>query len=87
MSVNEMSAGDVMSFLVAAQTVQRSLAQVSLLYGEVLKGLGAGASVFEVGTLFALDFLNFFFLRILKFNLIVVFLSPYFYVPLPFLVY
>lgn len=47
MSVNEMSAGDVMSFLVAAQTVQRSLAQVSLLYGEVLKGLGAGASVFE----------------------------------------
>lgn len=50
MSINEMTGGDVMSFLVAAQTVQRSLAQVSLLYGEVLKGLGAGASVFEVSS-------------------------------------
>ena len=48
MSLNEMTAGDLMSFLVASQTVQRSLAQISLLYGEVLKGLGAGASVFEV---------------------------------------
>lgn len=51
MSLNEMTAGDLMSFLVASQTVQRSLAQISLLYGEVLKGLEAGASVFEVGVI------------------------------------
>ncbi|XP_030765142.1 ATP-binding cassette sub-family B member 8, mitochondrial isoform X2 [Sitophilus oryzae] len=47
LSTNRLSAGDVMSFLMAAQTIQRSLAQISLLFGGVIKGLAAGARVFE----------------------------------------
>ncbi|XP_076268816.1 mitochondrial potassium channel ATP-binding subunit isoform X3 [Rhynchophorus ferrugineus] len=47
LSSNQLSAGDVMSFLMAAQTIQRSLAQISLLFGGVIKGLAAGARVFE----------------------------------------
>lgn len=35
---NQLSAGDLMSFLVATQTIQRSLAQMSLLLGQVVKG-------------------------------------------------
>ncbi|XP_066249380.1 mitochondrial potassium channel ATP-binding subunit-like isoform X2 [Euwallacea similis] len=47
LSTNQLSAGEVMSFLMAAQTIQRSLAQVSLLFGSVIKGLAAGSRVFE----------------------------------------
>ncbi|KAF7270170.1 hypothetical protein GWI33_016860 [Rhynchophorus ferrugineus] len=47
LSSNQLSAGDVMSFLMATQTIQRSLAQISLLFGGVIKGLAAGARVFE----------------------------------------
>ncbi|OWR55300.1 ABC transporter [Danaus plexippus plexippus] len=47
MSTGQMSAGDVMAFLVNAQTVQRSVAQLSLLFGSVVKGLSAGGRVFE----------------------------------------
>ncbi|CAH0713122.1 unnamed protein product, partial [Brenthis ino] len=47
MSTGQMSAGDVMAFLVNAQTVQRSVAQISLLFGSVVKGLSAGGRVFE----------------------------------------
>ncbi|KAL1501080.1 hypothetical protein ABEB36_006473 [Hypothenemus hampei] len=47
LSSNQLSAGEVMSFLMAAQTIQRSLAQVSLLFGSVIKGLAAGGRVFE----------------------------------------
>ena len=43
----ELSAGDLMSFLVASQTIQRSLAQLSLLFGSVVRGFNAGARVFE----------------------------------------
>ncbi|XP_069548269.1 mitochondrial potassium channel ATP-binding subunit [Brachyistius frenatus] len=46
-SSNEMSPGDLMSFLVASQTVQRSLASVSILFGQVVRGLSSGARVFE----------------------------------------
>lgn len=53
MSTGQMSAGDVMAFLVNAQTVQRSVAQLSLLFGSVVKGLSAGGRVFEVYILFA----------------------------------
>lgn len=48
LSTNQLSAGEVMSFLMAAQTIQRSLAQVSLLFGSVIKGIAAGNRVFEV---------------------------------------
>jgi len=47
-STNEITPGDLMSFLVTAQTIQRSLAQFSLLFGQVIKGWTAGARVFEV---------------------------------------
>lgn len=47
MSTGQVSGGDVMAFLVNAQTVQRSVAQLSLLFGSVVKGLSAGGRVFE----------------------------------------
>lgn len=40
-----------MSFLVASQTVQRSMANLSVLFGQVVRGLSAGARVFEYMTL------------------------------------
>ncbi len=40
MSSDELSAGDLMSFLVATQTIQRSLTQISLLFGHFVKGNG-----------------------------------------------
>jgi len=43
----EMEPGDLMSFLVATQTIQRSLASMSLLFGQVVRGMSAGARVFE----------------------------------------
>uniref|UniRef100_A0A3P8VSS9 Mitochondrial potassium channel ATP-binding subunit n=1 Tax=Cynoglossus semilaevis TaxID=244447 RepID=A0A3P8VSS9_CYNSE len=46
-SRNEMSPGDLMSFLVASQTVQRSMASISILFGQIVRGLSAGARVFE----------------------------------------
>ncbi|XP_068196806.1 mitochondrial potassium channel ATP-binding subunit [Antennarius striatus] len=44
---NEMSPGDLMSFLVASQTIQRSLASISTLFGQMVRGLSSGARVFE----------------------------------------
>ncbi|CAG2234571.1 ABCB8 [Mytilus edulis] len=43
MTRDEISAGDLMSFLVSTQTIERSLAQLSLLFGNVVRGLSAGA--------------------------------------------
>uniref|UniRef100_A0A915IGS0 Mitochondrial potassium channel ATP-binding subunit n=1 Tax=Romanomermis culicivorax TaxID=13658 RepID=A0A915IGS0_ROMCU len=45
-SSGEITSGQLMSFLVTAQVIQRSLAQVSLLFGQVIKGTSAGARVF-----------------------------------------
>lgn len=42
------TAGELMSFLVAVQMLQRSFSQVSLLFGTYIKGKHAGARVFEV---------------------------------------
>ncbi|XP_018531895.1 mitochondrial potassium channel ATP-binding subunit [Lates calcarifer] len=50
-SSNELSPGDLMSFLVASQTVQRSLASISILFGQVVRGISSGARVFEYLTL------------------------------------
>ncbi|TRY90240.1 hypothetical protein DNTS_005102 [Danionella cerebrum] len=47
MARNDMSPGDLMSFLVASQTVQRSLASISILFGQMVRGMSAGARVFE----------------------------------------
>ncbi|XP_053294466.1 mitochondrial potassium channel ATP-binding subunit [Pleuronectes platessa] len=46
-SRNEMTPGELMSFLIASQTVQRSLASISILFGQMVRGLSSGARVFE----------------------------------------
>ncbi|XP_078071691.1 mitochondrial potassium channel ATP-binding subunit isoform X2 [Mustelus asterias] len=47
MANEQLRAGDMMSFLVATQTVQRSLANISTTFGQVIRGLTAGSRVFE----------------------------------------
>nr|XP_023671514.1 ATP-binding cassette sub-family B member 8, mitochondrial isoform X2 [Paramormyrops kingsleyae]XP_023671515.1 ATP-binding cassette sub-family B member 8, mitochondrial isoform X2 [Paramormyrops kingsleyae] len=47
MASEELSPGDLMSFLVASQTVQRSMASISILFGQMVRGISAGARVFE----------------------------------------
>lgn len=46
-SDNRITAGDLMAFLVATQTIQRSLTQVSVLIGQVIRGIAAGARIHE----------------------------------------
>lgn len=48
MSNHQVKPGDLMSFLVAAQTIQKSLAQLGILFGTYVRGISAGARVFEV---------------------------------------
>ena len=38
LSNQRVTPGDLMSFLVATQTIQRSLQQMSLLFGQIIKG-------------------------------------------------
>lgn len=47
MSRNKLSAGDLMAFLVSAQTIQRSFAHMSELMGSAMRGADAGARVFQ----------------------------------------
>lgn len=47
MSSHELTPGQLMAFLVAAQGMQRSLTQGSLLLGSIIRGMDAGARVFE----------------------------------------
>ncbi|XP_054278563.1 mitochondrial potassium channel ATP-binding subunit-like [Macrosteles quadrilineatus] len=47
MATEELQPGALMSFLVATQTIQRSLAQLSLLFGNYVRGMQAGSRVFE----------------------------------------
>nr|XP_022903313.1 ATP-binding cassette sub-family B member 8, mitochondrial [Onthophagus taurus]XP_022903314.1 ATP-binding cassette sub-family B member 8, mitochondrial [Onthophagus taurus]XP_022903315.1 ATP-binding cassette sub-family B member 8, mitochondrial [Onthophagus taurus] len=47
LSTAQLSGGDLMAFLVSSQTIQRSLGQMSLLFGAVIRGTAAGARVFE----------------------------------------
>lgn len=51
MSTNSISAGELMSFLVASQGVQRSLSQGSILMGNCIRGITAGTRVFEYMTI------------------------------------
>lgn len=48
MASDQLSAGQLMAFLVASQGVQRSLAQGSILLGTLIRGMTAGSRVFEV---------------------------------------
>ena len=47
LSNQQVTPGDLMSFLVATQTIQRSLGQMSLLFGQMIKGMSAGGRVLE----------------------------------------
>jgi ATP-binding cassette subfamily B (MDR/TAP) protein 8 len=47
MSKNELSPGDLMAFLVSAQTIQRSFSHMSVLLGTAMRGADAGARVFQ----------------------------------------
>jgi len=42
----EISAGNLMSFLVATQTIQRSLSQLSILFGQYIRGVTAATRIF-----------------------------------------
>jgi ATP-binding cassette subfamily B (MDR/TAP) protein 8 len=46
-SENRLSAGDLMAFLVATQTIQRSLTQISVLIGQAIRGISAGSRIHE----------------------------------------
>lgn len=48
MANNDITAGQLMAFLVASQGVQRSLSQGSILLGTLIRGMTAGTRVFEV---------------------------------------
>lgn len=48
MESNTMNAGQVMSFFVSSQMIQRSLAQLFVLFGHYVRGISAGARVFEL---------------------------------------
>lgn len=52
MANNDISAGQLMAFLVASQGVQRSLSQGSILLGTTIRGMTAGSRVFEVNLFF-----------------------------------
>lgn len=47
LSSGQVSIGDLMAFLMATQTIQRSLTSMSLLFGTYIKGASAGARIFE----------------------------------------
>ncbi|XP_048507795.1 mitochondrial potassium channel ATP-binding subunit isoform X2 [Athalia rosae] len=47
MSIGQLTPGDLIAFLLATQTIQRSLTQLSLLFGSYVNGISAGGRVFE----------------------------------------
>ncbi|OAD58088.1 ATP-binding cassette sub-family B member 8, mitochondrial [Eufriesea mexicana] len=47
LGIGQLSPGELMAFLMATQTIQKSLSQLSLLFGSYVKGISAGARVFE----------------------------------------
>lgn len=48
LSTDQLSPGQLMAYLMATQTIQRSLGQMSLLFGSVIRGMASGSRVFEV---------------------------------------
>lgn len=48
LSTDQLSAGQLMAYLMTTQTIQRSLAQVSLLFGSLVRGMASGARIFQV---------------------------------------
>lgn len=48
LSTGILTPGDLMAFLMATQTIQKSLSQLSVLFGTYMRGISAGARVFQV---------------------------------------
>lgn len=55
LSTGQLSPGNLMAFLMATQTIQKSLGQLSVLFGTFVRGQSAGARIFQV-ILFGLHF-------------------------------
>jgi len=55
---NEINAGQMMAYLAATQMIQRSFTQLSILFGQALRGLSSGARVFEVEFLHLILFIR-----------------------------
>ncbi|XP_011150511.2 ATP-binding cassette sub-family B member 8, mitochondrial [Harpegnathos saltator] len=47
LSTGFLTPGDLMAFLMATQTIQKSLGQLSVLFGTYMRGISAGARVFQ----------------------------------------
>ncbi|XP_012540533.2 mitochondrial potassium channel ATP-binding subunit [Monomorium pharaonis] len=47
LSTGQLSPGNLMAFLMATQTIQKSLGQVSVLFGTFVRGQSAGARIFQ----------------------------------------
>lgn len=48
LSTGQLSPGSLMAFLMATQTIQKSLGQLSILFGTFVRGQSAGARIFQV---------------------------------------
>ncbi|CAN8004520.1 unnamed protein product, partial [Ixodes hexagonus] len=48
MEENNLGPGQLMSFLVATQMIQRSLSQIFVLFGQYVRGMSSGARIFEL---------------------------------------
>lgn len=48
MEENRLGPGQLMSFLVATQMIQRSLSQIFVLFGQYVRGMSSGARIFEL---------------------------------------
>ncbi|XP_046860238.1 mitochondrial potassium channel ATP-binding subunit-like [Xenia sp. Carnegie-2017] len=44
---DQLTPGNLMSFLASTQLIQRSMANISVLFGQVIRGISAGSRVFE----------------------------------------
>lgn len=55
---NEINAGQMMAYLTATQMIQRSFTQLSILFGQALRGLSSGGRVFEVIFCLVLSWIN-----------------------------
>jgi len=70
LSTGSLSPGDLMAFLMAAQTIQKSLGQLSVLFGTYVRGQSAGARVFQV--MLILDYAVLFIVQFQKLEIIII---------------
>ncbi|XP_014473011.1 PREDICTED: ATP-binding cassette sub-family B member 8, mitochondrial [Dinoponera quadriceps] len=47
LSTGSLTSGDLMAFLMATQTIQKSLSQLSVLFGIYVRGISAGSRIFQ----------------------------------------